>query len=104
MMRMLHAHAGFYSASVLNAIGSAISQTAEITVRPELLTAESLSGGAFRFTYQGTPGRRYFVEVTTNVDFWSNLGMVTNTSIDGQFTDPAAMNAPTRKYRLRLIP
>jgi hypothetical protein len=30
--------------------------------------------------------------------------MVTNTSIDGQFTDPAAMNAPTRKYRLRLIP
>ena len=99
-----HADGGTYSVSVANAAGSA-SAGAELIVRP-VFTSYTSTNGNLLLNWYGTTGKVYVVEGTTNLNppstVWTNLGSVTNTALQGQFTVP--MSNATRMIRLRVGP
>lgn len=99
-----HADGGVYSVSIANAAGGA-GAGAELIVRP-VFTSWSATNGQLLLNWNGTTGKVYVVEGTTNLNppstVWTNLGSVTNTAWQGQFTVP--MTNATRLLRLRLGP
>src|SRR5262249_17779557 len=61
-----YTNGGSYSVVVVNSVGSATSQAAELIVRPRVLSGRFLTNGAFRVAYEGTPGRPYTLERASN--------------------------------------
>ncbi len=59
----------------------------------------------FRFMVMGDPQSVYQIQCLTNLHHtnWQNLGMVTNSTGETQFTDPAATNASSIFYRALLV-
>ncbi|MEY2409869.1 MAG: hypothetical protein QOF48_2539 [Verrucomicrobiota bacterium] len=95
---------GAYSVTVLNSVGVASSVPVELLIRPELVSGRLLTNGTFRATYNGTPGRAYVLERSSNFTNWNSV--ITNSSpvVQGQLNDTGASGAPFRFYRLRVGP
>jgi len=97
-----YTNAGNYSVLISNSLGMTNSQSAELIVRPKL-TAASLANNAFHFTLNGTPGKHYVLETSSNSLNWSLLTTITNSAVQWQYTNPVA--APSKwLYRARLGP
>ncbi len=71
--------------------------TLTMAVEGQTLKADGFVTAGFRLTITGNPGI-FQVSGSTNLTQWDPLGMVTNVSGSAQFTDPAALNMPTRFY------
>jgi hypothetical protein len=99
-----HTNAGFYSVAVANSVGSAISQSAELIVRPQIMSAQRLSNGVLQLIYNGTPGRNYAVEGSATLTNWTTLTSVSNAAVQAQYQDTNAPALNNRGYRLRLLP
>jgi hypothetical protein len=100
-----HTNAGNYSVSIANAIGSAVSQSAELIVRPQLVSVRRLiSGGDAELTLRGTPGRNYVVEISTNFTAWFPVTNVTVSTVPQLQVERNPGVISRRNYRLRLTP
>jgi hypothetical protein len=66
----------------------------------------SVANGAISFRVQGQQAVRYAIDVTTNIVAPSWVGLVTNSSDNGQldFNDPAPAVLARRFYRARQVP
>ncbi len=96
-----HTNGGVYSVVVANSVGQASSQ-AELFVRPTLVSLPGLSNGVVRLTINGTPGKRYSVDGSSNFVSWTPLGNVTNSAVQSSFQDSVSA-ASNRTYRARLL-
>jgi len=95
-----HTNGGVYQVTVTNPGGQATSQ-AELFVRPTIDRLPGLSNGIVRLTINGTPGKRYAIEGSTNIVNWSSMGNVTNSAVQSSFQDnPSGRN---RVYRAHLL-
>jgi uncharacterized repeat protein (TIGR03806 family) len=68
---------------------------------PQLLASEWLTNGWLQSSLQGSAGRSYVIEGSTNLATW--LPLLTNSPVSNllQFVDPSATNFPSRFYRGR---
>jgi len=74
--------------------------TANFTNWPVLVANEqSLTPQGFRVTVLSGTGLVYQIQGSANLGTWTNLGVVTNTTGQSQFTDPAGTNSLMRFYR-----
>jgi hypothetical protein len=96
-----YTNGGSYSVLILNSVGSATSQAAELIVRPRVLSGRFLTNGAFRINYEGTPGRPYSLERASSLTNWSAVATNTAAGIQGQATDTTAPG-PSSVYRLKV--
>jgi hypothetical protein len=98
------ANAGNYTVVVTNALGSVSSAPAVLSVtgRPLLLGPRVGAGGIFIFTLSGTPGLTYQVEVSSNLQDWAPLALVSLITGQADFTDTIPSNSTSRFYRARL--
>jgi hypothetical protein len=79
--------------------------TANFTNWPVLVAnQQSFTPQGFRFSLLSGTGLTYQVQGSTNLFSWANLGVVTNTTGEAQFTDPAGTNLPLRFYRATSFP
>jgi hypothetical protein len=99
-----HTNAGMYSVTVGNAAGSAISQPAELIVRPQIMSAQWVSNSVFHLIYNGTPGRNYAIEWTGTLTNWGALSSISNSAVQAQYQDTNAPGSNSRSYRVRLLP
>jgi hypothetical protein len=88
---------------VTNSAGAATSAVAVLTVAspPLLLNARTTGNRVFAFTLSGTAGLPYAIEVSTNLQQWTLLALVTNTTGLVDFVDAASSQYPLRFYRAR---
>lgn len=99
-----HTNAGNYSVRVNNVAGTATSQAAELIVRPVIVSARRLDNGHFELNLNGTPGRSYTIQASTNnLAGWSALTNVTHSAVAAQHIDTTAPAHNKRYYRLRLV-
>ena len=97
-------NSGSYTLVVSNAVGSATSAVATLTVvlPSQLLVSPSYTpNGGFQVDLVGTPGTNYVIEASTNLSFWTPLD--TNAS-PFRFTDTNAVSLPLRFYRAHPAP
>ncbi len=77
--------------------------TANFSDRPFLRASrpgvEGLTAQGFRFTLVNDLQLVWQIFGTTNLATWDNLGKVTNSTGEVQFTDPGALSRPQRFYR-----
>jgi len=94
--------------TVSNAGGSANNKICFIEIAsltppppPQLLSLLLQGDGALRFSLQGSDGRSYIIEGSTNLSAW--VPLYTNAPVSNvlQFIDPTAPNYPARYYRGR---
>jgi hypothetical protein len=98
------ANAGSYTCRVGNAAGTNSTSAATLTVvmAPLLLDPHATPDGAFAFTVVGDAGFNYVIDVATNFEQWSPLGMLTNFLGQAEFIDSTTSNNLSRFYRARL--
>jgi hypothetical protein len=97
--------AGLYSIRVTNATGAALSQPAELLVRPWLVGVQALTNGGLRMTYQAMPGRGHALEAGSNLTNWTTVFTLTNATVLGEAQDTNGVpSGTTRGYRLRVLP
>jgi hypothetical protein len=94
-----HTHAGVYAVTVSNGSGAASSQ-AELVVRP-VVAGVAWTPNVAALRILGTPGKPYTVLVTTNLVDWAEVGTVNSATVETQWLDQGAPEAPARAYRLR---
>lgn len=70
---------------------------------PSVFASPRMNGSNFAVDLQGTPGREYQVQWTSNLSTWNNLVIMSNTTGTATFTDPLAPSG-TRFYRATLLP
>ena len=77
--------------------------TANFSDRPFLRASrpgvEGLTAQGFRFTLVSDLQLVWQIFGTTNLSTWDNLGRVTNSTGEVQFTDPGALSRPQRYYK-----
>lgn len=75
-----------------------------VSLRP-MIPPPGLSPAGFKFMVMGDPQSVYQIQCLTNITHtnWQNLGLVTNSTGQTQFTDAAATNAPSTFYRALLV-
>jgi hypothetical protein len=79
--------------------------TANFTNWPTLVAPPgSLTLQGFGLTVLSGPGNIYMMQGSSNLFSWVNLGVVTNTSGQSQFIDPAGTNLSKRYYRAQSWP
>jgi hypothetical protein len=97
-------HAGVYSLMVSNAVGSAVSSNAVLTVIPPLAaridSIISLPDGGVRLEMRGDPEFHYAVDVSTNFLDWTALATLAATNTTFEYIDATSTNG-LRYYRLR---
>lgn len=99
-----YTNGGLYSVSVANAAGAALSQPAELIVRPRFIGNALEAAEVLAFTYEGTPNRRYALEAAANVGSWSVLATNTNAAVQAQWRYTNSPTATNRAFRLRYVP
>ena len=102
-----HTNGGNYNVSVANPAGTVLSQFAELIVRPRLVSVRPLSSAPYvQLTLNGTPGRNYVVEGSTNLISWITVTNVIPSTVTHQQIDESwdLRAHPYRSYRLRLSP
>ena len=60
---------------------------------------EGLTAQGFRLTLVSDLQLVWQIFGTTNLSTWDNLGKVTNSTGEVQFTDPGALSRPQRYYK-----
>ena len=65
--------------------------------------SDSSAAGALEFTLASQLGARVLLEASTDLNSWSELLVLTNTSGRIQFTDPDRMRFSHRFYRARVL-
>jgi uncharacterized repeat protein (TIGR03803 family) len=99
--------AGTYSVIVSNALGSAASAGAVLTVEtPPVIQSVAQAGGAMVLTWSATPGQSFQVQTSTNLasGIWANLSgaiTATNTSVSASC---AIESTSQQFYRVLLMP
>lgn len=74
--------------------------TANFTNWPVLVAnQQSFTPQGFQLSVLSGPGLVYQIQASSNLGTWTNLGVVTNTSGNTLFIDPAGMKLPMRFYR-----
>jgi hypothetical protein len=68
---------------------------------PSITSPRQLSNGQFQFTLLGTPGCNYEIEVSTNLQSWDGLRVLSMTNSTCDFLD-ASGGMVRRFYRARL--
>ena len=97
--------AGSYSVRVTNASNFALSQPAELLVRPRFTSWLLLTNGGLQLTYQAMPNAGHAVEVSSNLVDWLRTMSFTNAAVQGQILDTNGTRFETgRAYRLRALP
>jgi hypothetical protein len=100
--------AGSYAVLVTNAVGSALSAPALLTVvasaPPQFNSIGLLSDGSVQLAMSGTPAASYLLQCTSNWVDWASLASLTNTNGLFQYNDPSVTNGGQRFYRLWLGP
>jgi len=96
--------AGNYSVVIGNSLGQTNSQSAELIVRPKIISGLILNDRRFRLTLSGTPGKTYALESALDPVNWSLLGNISVSNLPTQYTDDSAPASSNRLYRLRLLP
>jgi hypothetical protein len=97
------AQAGVYSVVVSNAVGTAVSVDAVLTVlgaeSMRLVSVERRTDGLVRLVLTGRPLENAVVEASTNMVTWGPI--LTNSAQAGpiELTDADATNHPARFYR-----
>jgi hypothetical protein len=61
---------------------------------------ERLTTGSVRLSASGNPGLRFVFEASTNLIYWTRIGIRTNLSGAVEFVDPVATNLQYRFYRV----
>ena len=97
-------HAGSYSVSVINLVGSAASSPAELMVRPRILSMQLGTNGTFQMNFAGVPNQSYAVERAVNATNWSVAATMSSVSGLNQFNEAGAITNVSRLYRLRQTP
>ena len=97
-------HAGSYSVSVINLVGSAASSPAELMVRPRILSMQMNTNGTFQLNFAGVPNQSYAVERAVNATNWSVAATMSSVSGLNQFNEAGAITNASRLYRLRQTP
>lgn len=64
-----------------------------------IANGQSITPQGFTFTLLSGPGLVYEILSSSDLNHWSSLGTVTNTSGQTQFTDPSATNSSTKFYK-----
>jgi hypothetical protein len=97
-------NAGTYKVVIANKTGTATSTDAVLTVTgaPVLFNARTTPEGMFAFALGGIPSVAYVIEVTTNLQQWTPLAVLTNLTGQTDFTDTTSTNTPSRFYRARV--
>ena len=100
---------GHYTVSVGNAVGTATSDPAVLTVRPPPLSPQidSISlapGNGVALQVYGDPGYVYAIEGSTNLLDWSGLIQLTNETGTLDFLLPNDPNQPMLFYRAKWAP
>jgi hypothetical protein len=72
--------------------------------RPNLSAPVRLASGQFRFTVNGMAGQNYTLQVSSNLVNWSSLVTITSPGSSFNITDPNAVNANSRFYRIMVSP
>jgi len=72
-----------------------------VTGSPRLVNSRLTGEGLFAFTLSGTPGLTYVIEVTTNLQQWASLAVLTNATGQTDFTDLTSSSSRLRFYRAR---
>lgn len=65
---------------------------------------DGLSSQGFSFTLTSDMQKVFQIQSSSNLITWQNIGLVTNTGSEVQFTDPAATNSPMKFYQLAPAP
>jgi hypothetical protein len=102
-----HTNGGNYNVSVANPAGTALSQFAELIVRPQLASIRPMGSAPYaQLTLNGTPGRSYVLEGSTNLTSWTAVTNLTISTLPQQQIDDGwdLRVHPSRHYRLRLAP
>lgn len=98
---------GAYSVVVTNALGTASSPCAWLTVLPQqsVILGQSvlLTNGQASFTATSPAGLKWSLQSSTNLVNWLDIMTLTNLSGTMQFSQPAT-NGTQCFYRLRLVP
>lgn len=76
---------------------------ANFTKKPRLI-GEMFREEGLRLTLTGDFAANYQLETSTNLEAWTALSVLTNTTGTAQSMDSAATNVPRRFYRARLLP
>ncbi|MEW6305193.1 MAG: putative Ig domain-containing protein [Verrucomicrobiota bacterium] len=76
------------------------SEVAAVTVNPAINTTAVTPAGDFEITFTGVPGVTYVVQVSTDLENWTDLTTVTGTGNQVPVIDPQALNVGQRFYRL----
>ena len=97
-------NAGAYSVSVINLVGSAASSSANLMVRPRILSMQMTTNGTFQMSFAGVPNISYAVERSTNAVNWSVAATLSSVSGQNQFNEAGAITNVSRIYRLRQTP
>jgi len=95
-----HTNGGLYSVRIGNPAGQAVAE-AELFVRPTWIPLPLLSNNVVRLLLDGTPGKRYSIDATTNFTDWVPVGSLTNNG--GQATFDPNPTGTNRIYRARQI-
>jgi hypothetical protein len=101
------ASAGTYSVTVTNALGTAISANALLTVigpapRPQIDSLVNLPGGGFELEVSGGPGN-FAIDCAPGLAGWTQLSSLSATGAVFQYIDPET-NQASRYYRVRVLP
>jgi hypothetical protein len=100
-----YADAGSYTLAVTNLAGVALSQPAELIVRPRFVAWEALNNAELRLTYDAMPGRGHALEIGSNLTGWTIFTTLTNAAVRNQVLDTNGISAgANRNYRLRALP
>jgi hypothetical protein len=99
-----YTNGGTYAITVVNTAGTALSQPAELIVRPRFIGQPAAGMDAWQLTYEGTPNRAYAIELSTNQSDWLILNTNINSEVRAQWSHTNAPAAPIRVYRLRYAP
>ena len=90
--------------SVINLVGSAASSSANLMVRPRILSMQMTTNGTFQMSFAGVPNISYAVERSTNAVNWSVAATLSSVSGQNQFNEAGAITNVSRIYRLRQTP
>jgi hypothetical protein len=97
-----YTNGGSYSVSVNNSAGGALSQSAELIVRPRIAAQVFTAPDILELTYDGTPTKSYALESSLDLSNWTALGTNSSAAVRSQWYHSNA--APARVYRLRYAP
>jgi hypothetical protein len=69
---------------------------------PPLVPVGVIPGLGFRMTFNSQSGDSYWLQTSTDLETWNNWTNFAGTGQQLEFTDPAALLAPHKFYRIQV--